>query len=154
MAETQTSWLPGKKDSIRLIPMQMDILPEGRLVLDFDGVGEWGWHPFNPTPKGLYGALSISVVQTLSYDGRANLGSLLPCEIKTPPVDSLFNPSQIKKLATGNPWPAIIDVFSLWVRHAGDCLLHAWVQGRDLQLDLQLRLAAGRFRPVRRSSVP
>ncbi len=119
MAETQTSWLPGKKDVIRLIPVQMDILPEGRLVLDFDGVGEWGWHAFNPTPKGLYGGLSISVVQTLSYDGRANLGSLLPCEIKTPPVDSLFNPSQMKKLATGNPWPAVIDVFSLWVGMLG-----------------------------------
>ncbi len=84
------------------------------MVLDFDGVGEWGWHAYNPTPKALWGGLSISVVQTLSYDGRANLGSLLPCDIKTPPVDSLFNPSQIKKLATGNPWPSIIDVFSLW----------------------------------------
>jgi len=119
MAETPTSWLPAKKDVIRLIPIQMDILPEGRLVLDFDGIGEWGWHSFNPTPKGLYGALSISVVQTFSYDGRANLGSLLPCEIKTPPVDSLFNPSQIKKMATANPWPAAIDVFSLWVGMLG-----------------------------------
>jgi acetone carboxylase alpha subunit len=114
MAETPASWLPARKDSIRLIPMQMDILPEGRMVLDFDGVGEWGWHAHNPTPKALWGGLSICVVQTFSYDGRANLGSLLPCDIKAPPVDSLFNPSQIKKLATGNPWPAMIDVFSLW----------------------------------------
>ncbi|MCX6000117.1 MAG: hydantoinase B/oxoprolinase family protein [Chloroflexi bacterium] len=119
MAECPTSWLPAKRDVFRLIPMQMDILPEGRLVLDFDGVGEWGWHPFNVTPKGLHGGLSIAVVQTLSYDGRGNLGSLLPCEIKLPAVDSLFNPSQIKKLATGNPWPAVIDVFSLWLGMLG-----------------------------------
>ena len=114
MASVPTSWLPARKDTIRLIPIEMGILPEGRIVLDFDGIGEWGWHPFNPTTKALWGGLSISVVQTLSYDGRANLGSLLPFEIVQPPVDSLFNPSQIKKLATGNPWPAMIDVFSLW----------------------------------------
>ncbi len=114
MSTTPASWLPARKDMIRLIPVQMDILPEGRLVIDFDGIGEWGWHAYNPTTKALWGGLSIAVVQTLSYDGRANLGSLLPCEITTPPVDSLFNPSQIKKLATGNPWPSMIDVFSLW----------------------------------------
>jgi acetone carboxylase, alpha subunit len=114
MAQAPVSWLPAKKDTIRLIPIQTDILPEGRLTLDFDGVGEWGWHPMNVTPKGLWGGLSICIVQTMSYDGRANLGSLLPCEIKTPPVDSLFNPSQIKKLATGHPWASKIDVFSLW----------------------------------------
>jgi acetone carboxylase, alpha subunit len=119
MKDCPTSWLPAKKDVFRLIPIQMDILPEGRVVLDFDGVGEWGWHPFNPTPKGLHGALSISVVQTLAYDGRANRGSLLPVEMKTAPVDTLFNPSQIKKLATGNPWPTAIDVFSLWVGMLG-----------------------------------
>jgi len=114
MANAAVSWLPARKDSIRLIPIQMDILPEGRLVLDFDGVGEWGWHSFNPTTKGLWGGLSIAVVQTLSYDGRGNLGSLLACEIKEPAVDTLFNPSQIRKLATANPWPSILDVFSLW----------------------------------------
>jgi acetone carboxylase alpha subunit len=114
MASVPTSWLPAKKDILRLIPIKMDILPEGRVVLDFDGIGEWGWHPFNPTPKALWGALSISVVQTLSYDGRGNLGSLLPFEIVQPRIDSLFNPRQIKKLATGNPWPSMIDVFSLW----------------------------------------
>lgn len=114
MASVPASWLPAKKDVFRLIPMQMDILPEGRAVLDFDGVGEWGWHSFNPTPKALWGGLSIAIVQTLSYDGRGNLGSLLPFEIKPPPVDSLFNPSQVKKLAMANPWPSVIDVFSLW----------------------------------------
>jgi len=114
MASAPVSWLPAKRDVIRLVPMQMDILPEGRLVLDFEGVGEWGWHSFNPTPKALWGGLSIAIVQTLSYDGRGNLGSLLPCDIKEPAVDSLFNPSQVKKLAMGNPWPSVIDVFSLW----------------------------------------
>jgi acetone carboxylase alpha subunit len=114
MAQAPVSWLPAKKDVIRLIPIQTDILPEGRLVLDFDGVGEWGWHSMNVTPKGLWGGLSICIVQTMSYDGRGNLGSLLPCEIKTPPVDSLFNPSQIKKLATNYPWAPTLDIFSLW----------------------------------------
>ncbi|MFO8011019.1 MAG: hydantoinase B/oxoprolinase family protein [Dehalococcoidia bacterium] len=119
MANVPASWLPARRDVIRLIPIQMDILPEGRIELDFDGVGEWGWHSFNPTYKGLWGGLSICVVQTLSYDGRGNLGSLLPFHIKEPPIDSLFNPSQIRKLATANPWPSILDVFSLWLGMLG-----------------------------------
>lgn len=114
MKDAPVSWLPAKKDMIRLIPIRMDILPEGRVTIDFEGLGEWGWHSFNPTYKGLWGGLSICVVQLLSYDGRGNLGSLLPFEIEEPPADTLFNPSQIKKLATANPWPSILDVFGLW----------------------------------------
>jgi len=118
MAEQPVSWLPGKQDTIRLVPMQMDILPSGRLVLDFEGTGEWGWHPFNITPSGLWGGLSISLVQTLSYDGRANLGSLLPCDLKAP-TDSMVNPGQLRLLATSLIWGSLIDVFSLWLGMLG-----------------------------------
>jgi N-methylhydantoinase B/oxoprolinase/acetone carboxylase alpha subunit len=97
----------------------MDILPTGRIVLDFEGTGEWGWHPFNGTPKALWGGLSIATVQTLSYDGRANLGSLLPMEIKEPAIDSLLNPRLIKKLATSTPWAPLLDVFGMWMNLLG-----------------------------------
>jgi N-methylhydantoinase B/oxoprolinase/acetone carboxylase alpha subunit len=119
MANQPVSWLPGRRDTIRLIPMQMDILASGRLVLDFEGTGEWGWHPFNGTPKALWGGLSIATVQTLSYDGRANLGSLLPMEIKEPAIDSLLNPRLIKKLATSTPWAPLLDVFGMWMNLLG-----------------------------------
>jgi len=118
MADKPVSWLMGKKDIIRLIPIQMDILPSGRVVLDFEGTGEWGWHSFNVPPKAVWGALSICLVQTLSFDGRGNLGSLLPFEIKSPP-GSLFNPTEPRLLAFSNSWTSVLDTFGIWLGMLG-----------------------------------
>jgi len=119
MADQPVAWLPAKRDTIRLIPIQMDVTPAGGLVLDFEGAGEWGWHPFNGTPQAVWGGISIVTVQTLAYDGRGNLGSLLPIDVKEPPIDSLLNPSQIKKLATSTPWAPLLDVFGMWTHLLG-----------------------------------
>jgi N-methylhydantoinase B/oxoprolinase/acetone carboxylase alpha subunit len=119
MSKQPVAWIPAKVDTIRLIPIQMDILPEGRILLDFEGVGEWGWHPFNGTPNALWGGISIVTVQTLSYDGRGNLGSLLPIDVKEPALDTLLNPSEIKKLATSTPWAPMLDVFGMWMHMLG-----------------------------------
>lgn len=119
MADQPVAWIPAKKDTIRLIPFQMDVQPSGRIALDFEGVGEWGWHPFNGTPNAIWGAVSVVVVQTLSTDGRANLGSLLPMDVKEPPIDSLLNPSQIQKLATSTPWAPLLDMFGMWTHLLG-----------------------------------
>lgn len=118
MADKPVSWPLGKKDVIRLIPIQMDILPSGRVVLDFEGTGEWGWHSCNVPPNALWGALSISLVQTLCYDGRANLGSLLPFEIKTTP-GSLLNPPEPRLLAFSNSWVSVLDTFGTWMGMLG-----------------------------------
>jgi N-methylhydantoinase B/oxoprolinase/acetone carboxylase alpha subunit len=96
----------------------MDILPSGRAVLDFEGTGEWGWHSFNVPPKAVWGALSICLVQTLSFDGRGNLGSLLPFEIKSPP-GSLFNPTEPRLLAFSNSWTSVLDTFGIWLGMLG-----------------------------------
>ncbi len=119
MADQPVAWIPAKRDTIRLIPIQMDVLPSAGLVLDFEGVGEWGWHPFNGTPQAVWGGVAIVTVQTLAYDGRGNLGSLLPIEVKEPPIDSLLNPSQIKKLATSTPWAPMLDIFGMWTHLLG-----------------------------------
>jgi N-methylhydantoinase B/oxoprolinase/acetone carboxylase alpha subunit len=119
MADQPVAWIPAKRDHIRLIPIQMDVLPSGRLVLDFEGTGEWGWHAFNGTPQAVWGGVSISVVQTLACDGRANLGSLLPVDVKGLTEDSLLNPSQIKKLATSTPWAPLLDLFGMWLHLLG-----------------------------------
>ncbi len=118
MAEQPVSWFVDKKDVIRLIPIQMDILPSGRVVLDFEGTGEWGWHSFNVPPKSVWGALSICLVQILSYDGRGNLGSLLPFEIKSP-LGSLLNPNEPRLLAFSNSWVSVLDTFGIWVGMLG-----------------------------------
>lgn len=119
MSRQPVAWLPARVDTIRLIPIQMDILPEGRLLLDFEGAGEWGWHAYNATPNALWGGISIVTVQTLSYDGRGNLGSLLPIEVKDPTPDTLLNPVLIRKLATSTPWAPMLDVFGMWMHMLG-----------------------------------
>lgn len=113
MADQPVSWLPARKDHIRLVPVEMRIERDGALVLDFEGAGEWGWHPFNATPSGMWGGLAFSAVQTLAYDGRANLGSLLPLDLRLP-TGSVLNPEDVRPLATASIWAPVIDVFSLW----------------------------------------
>ncbi|MFC2000364.1 hydantoinase B/oxoprolinase family protein [Chloroflexota bacterium] len=108
MKDQPVSWLPGKVDTIRLVPVQMEIEPSARLVLDFEGTGEWGWHSMNSTVSGLYGGLSIALVQGMCHDGRANLGSILPCQI-TAPVDSVLNPTRVLELPTANIWTSTIQ---------------------------------------------
>ncbi len=119
MSEQPVTWVPARKDSIRLVPLEMVITADGGILLDFEGAGEWGWHPFNAYPAAIWGGLSIATVQTLSYDGRANLGSLLPFEIKAP-VDSVLNPSELRRLATSTVWSPLLDIFGLWFGKLGE----------------------------------
>lgn len=114
MAQQPVSWLPAKRDVIRLAPMETRVEPSGHVVLDFEGAGEWGWHSFNATPSGMWGCLSIGLVQTLSYDGRANLGSLLPFTLELP-RGSVFHPEDTRPLAQANIWATTIETFSSWM---------------------------------------
>lgn len=113
MADQPVTWLPAKKDHIRIVPIEMRIETAGRVVLDFEGAGSWGWHPFNATPSGMWGGLAFTLVQTIAYDGRANLGSLLPFEIRLP-EGSVLNPPDVRPLATASIWAPVIDIYSLW----------------------------------------
>ena len=119
MADQPVTWVPARKDFMRLIPLEMNITTDGRIALDFEGAGEWGWHPFNAYPSAIWGALSIAVIQTLSYDGRANLGSLLPFSINAP-VDTILNPSELRRLATAICWAPLLDTFGLWFGKLGE----------------------------------
>jgi N-methylhydantoinase B/oxoprolinase/acetone carboxylase alpha subunit len=114
MAQQPVSWLPAKRDVIRLVPMETRIETSGRVILDFEGAGEWGWHCFNATPSGMWGNLSIALVQTLSYDGRANLGSLLPFDMRLP-RGTVLNPEDARPLAQANIWATTIETFTVWL---------------------------------------
>jgi len=113
MKDQPVTWVPARKDFMRLVPIEMNITPEGKMILDFEGAGEWGWHPFNAYPASIWGAFSVTLVQTLCYDGRANLGSLLPCEINAP-LNTIMNPAELRRLATSTLWAPLLDVFGLW----------------------------------------
>ena len=119
MADQPVSWLPARKDHIRLVPIEMRIDGDGALTLDFEGAGEWGWHPFNATPSGMWGGFAFTLVQSIAYDGRANLGSLLPVDLRLP-LGSVLNPEDVRPLATASIWAPVIDIFSLWCAMASN----------------------------------
>ena len=96
-----------KNDEIRIIPTDIDIKPSGEIKVDFEGAGDWGWHSLNSTPSAPYGGLAITMVATLAYDGKANYGTVLPCEVNSP-YDSIVNPSS-NFLATANIWGPVLS---------------------------------------------
>ncbi len=95
-----------RKDMIRLIPMDVQIKPSGALKVDFEGAGDWGWHSVNSTPSGGYGGLAITLIETMAYDGKANYGTLMGCEVNSP-LGSIVNPSS-KYLPTANIWAPVL----------------------------------------------
>ena len=99
-----------RKDAIRLIPADIKIKPSGEIEIDFEGAGDWGWHSLNTTPTGMYGGLSITLSMTMSYDGKANHGTLMPCEIKCP-YDSIMNPSTMY-LPTAYLWAPVLTFYA------------------------------------------
>lgn len=101
------------KDVSVLIPLEFTIEPSGKYVLDFDGIGPWGWHPTNCTPSALLGGLSVAMVQSIAHTGKANMGTLLATELRVP-YDSLYWPTN-KFISTNLTWVCICGIFGLWM---------------------------------------
>ncbi len=95
-----------RKNVIRLIPTDIEIKPSGEIDVSFEGAGDWGWHSLNSSPSAPYGGLAITLVQTLAYDGKANYGTLLPCNVMSP-VDTIVNPSSMF-VPTANIWSPVL----------------------------------------------
>jgi len=97
------------QDWLRLMPLEVTIKPDGGGIVDYEGIGEWGWHSMNSVIAGQYGGLTISMVQRLSYEGWANKGTILDWEILAP-EGSLINPPKelVNHISLANVWvPAI-----------------------------------------------
>lgn len=103
-----------RQDVLRLTPLEMNLLPSGQGIIDLDGAGAWGWHAMNGTPQAMEGGLAIAVVQVLSYDGKANAGTLLNWEIKVP-YDTIVNPSMIQHLPTACTWSPTLNIWGSWL---------------------------------------
>lgn len=100
-------------DTLRIVPMEINIEPSGKIVIDCDGAGAWGWHSMNVYPMGMEGGLSIGLIHTLAYDGKANRGTMIPTELKLPP-DTIVNPTTIH-LPTANCWSVVLSFFGLFL---------------------------------------
>ena len=86
-------------DYITFVPFDFMINPDGSYDWDFDGAGDWGWHPSNTTPSAMAGATCLFLTQTIAYTGHANTGTLL-CTRANCPYDTFVNPSD-SFIATG-----------------------------------------------------
>jgi N-methylhydantoinase B/oxoprolinase/acetone carboxylase alpha subunit len=95
-----------KVDELVLEPIEMTVTKEGKLSVDLDGTGKWGWHPCNTNPNAMLGGLALVITQTLSYAGRANTGTEMGLEAKAP-YDTLVNPSTTL-LASGSAWVNVL----------------------------------------------
>ncbi|RLG53119.1 MAG: hypothetical protein DRO00_04675 [Thermoproteota archaeon] len=102
-----------RMDMIRIVPMDVIIQEDGKIVIDCDGAGAWGWHSMNVYPMGMEGGLSISLVHMFAYDGKANRGTMIPTELRLP-RDTLVNPTTIA-LPTANCWSTVLSFYGLFM---------------------------------------
>lgn len=84
-------------DHLTIVPFEFSILGDGTYFWDFDGAGEWGWHPSNTSPSALNGGICLLLAQTIAYTGHANTGTLMNVRTNCP-YDTFVNPS--------HPWVA------------------------------------------------
>jgi acetone carboxylase alpha subunit len=84
-----------RKDHYTLVPIDFHIKPDGKIFLDFDGAGPWGWHASNCSPSALSGAASLTVTMSTAYTGKANMGTMLTVDYNIP-YDTILWPSQSK----------------------------------------------------------
>lgn len=73
-----------KKDFMTHIALEVNIDPDGRLRMDYDGTGSWGYHSCNMFPTGAEASACLVFTQSLAYDGRVNEGTLLDLRINIP----------------------------------------------------------------------
>jgi len=101
-----------RRDVIRLIPTDVEVKPSGQIAVDFEGAGAWGYHSMNCTPSAIYGGLSITMTETMAYDGKGNHGTLMTLDVNCP-YDSIMNPPTIY-IPTACIWaPALTFVGNL-----------------------------------------
>lgn len=102
------------KDSLLHYPLEITLRPSGEMVLDLEGASPWGFHNWNAPPGAIYGGLSITLVQTLDFDGRANDGCMRNVILKLP-HGSLVNPDY-DFVSTGFSWGSVMCIFNSFLK--------------------------------------
>ena len=84
------------------------------MVLDLEGASSWGFHNLNAPPGAIYGGLSITLAQTLDFDGRANSGCIRNVVLKLP-WGSIVNPDYAF-VSTGVLWASVMAIFNSFLK--------------------------------------
>jgi acetone carboxylase alpha subunit len=101
------------RDYILHIPNEVFIEPSGRWVVNLEGVSPEGFHALHAPPNAVIGAMNITIVQILEFDGRGNVGSIQDIEFRLPP-GSIVNP-QNPFVATSYSWGTLHSLDQAWL---------------------------------------
>jgi len=96
------------------IPLELDVNKNGRLHLDFEGTGSWGYHSMNCTPAGMDGGLFVALTQSMNYEGKVNDGAWMATEMNLP-EGTWTNPDS-HLAATATSWSLLLPAFGIFQR--------------------------------------
>lgn len=105
----------GEEDNLLYsIPLELDVSSNGKMHLDFDGTGSWGYHSMNCTPAGMDGGLFVALTQSMNYEGKVNDGAWMATEMNLP-EGSWTNPDS-HLAATATSWSLMLPAFGIFQR--------------------------------------
>jgi len=108
------------QDKLLHYPVEVTVRPSGEMVLDLEGASSWGFHNLNASTGSIYGGLSITLAQTLDFDGRANSGCVRNVVLKLP-YGSIVNPDY-DFVSTGFSWASVMCIFNGFLK----CMSHGF----------------------------
>jgi acetone carboxylase alpha subunit len=98
-----------KKDTLHNATLEVTVTAEGKLKLSTAGAQSWGYHGLNATVSGMEGGLNLALSQCLTYDGKANHGAFLACELDLA-EGSIFNPGD-PDVGTGLAFTSFLGLY-------------------------------------------
>jgi acetone carboxylase, alpha subunit len=104
----------GNRNFLYAMPLEMEVDGMGRLHLDFDGTGSWGYHSMNCTPAGMDGGLFVTLTQHMNFDGKVNDGAWLATDMNLP-EGTWTNPDR-HTAATATSWALLLPAFGCFQR--------------------------------------
>lgn len=101
-------------DGLLHAPLEMTVMPDGKLDLSFDGANAWGYHSFNCSPSGMQGAFWAILAQTLISNDKVNDGAYLATNLHLAP-GTWTNP-QNPITSHSDAWYGLVPAFSALTR--------------------------------------
>jgi acetone carboxylase, alpha subunit len=98
-----------KKDILHNATLEVHVTGDGRMKLSTAGAQAWGYHGLNATVSGMEGGLNLALSQCLTYDGKANHGAFLACELDLA-EGSIFNPGDTD-VGTGLAFTSFLGLY-------------------------------------------
>jgi len=102
------------KNELIPIPVDLTIERDGRMTVDFEGTGPWGWHANNCCEAAMEGGFFVTLTQFMDYDGKVNDGAWLATKLILPP-GTWTNPDSIL-VATACSWALLLPAFGTFHR--------------------------------------